>query len=136
MKHLQNSAKTILVFDDEKTFGATNDEQYPTAPVETVPDQSLENEKIVPPHFINPLGGILNSALGLISTSSEILGDETDAYEDHLIPLTDEEEDYDDGSNFATAISFLNSIADSLNGEKDEVKVPLFLSAFKSRFLG
>ncbi|MDX1921623.1 MAG: hypothetical protein SFW65_00650 [Alphaproteobacteria bacterium] len=131
MKHLQNSAKTILVFDDEKTYGCANEaEQYPTAPVETVAD-----EKIAHPLTLNSLGGLLNSALSLISTRNEMLGDETDAYDDHLIPLTDEE-DYDDGSNFATAISFLNSIADSLNGEKDEVKPPLFLSAFKSRFLG
>lgn len=126
MKHLQNSAKTILVFDDEKTYGCANEaEQYPTAPVETVKDEKIAH----------PLRGLLNSALSLISTRNEMLGDETDAYDDHLIPLTDDE-DYDDGSNFATAISFLNSIADSLNGEKDEVKPPLFLSAFKSRFLG
>ncbi len=133
MKHLQNSAKTISVFDDETTFGtltANEAEQYPTAPVMIIADNDITH----------PLRGFLMSAVNLIAPKDDdVLGDETDAYDDHLIPLTDDEDgdelEIGDG-HFAAAVSFIDGIAQSLNSETGEAKSPLLLAAFKSRFLG
>lgn len=130
MKHLQNSAKTITIFDDEATFGTANEtEQHPTAAVITIADDKIAH----------PLRGLFTSAVNLITPiEDEALGDEADAYDDHLIPLTEDEDDELEigEGHFASAISFIDGIAQSLSNDAGDAKSPLLLAAFRSRFLG
>ncbi|MBY0429084.1 MAG: hypothetical protein K2Q32_07685 [Alphaproteobacteria bacterium] len=144
MKRIQNTARNIFIMDDEAAFGSRDDEtafgsrddetaeQPQTAPIETIPEKS----------FVHPLRGLLTSALRLISSSNnnsdEPSIDDYDADEltrhDDLISLYDDEE-VGQADTLSTAVSVLDSIADSLNGQNDGVKAPMFLSAFKSRFM-
>lgn len=113
MKHLQNSAKTITVFDDEKTFG-------------TIDETDARPE-------------LLTSSVNLIIPNDDAApSDETDGYDDHLIPLIDDEDDELEvgEGHFATALSFIDGITQSMNSDAGEAKSPLLLAAFRSRFLG
>lgn len=142
MKRIQNTARNIFVMDDEAAFGSRDDEaafgstetdeQPQTAPVETIPEK----------RFAHPLRGLLASALSLIASSNDDTQepslDDYDAEEltrhDDLISLYDDEVERE-GDALSTAVSVLDSIADSIAGQDDGVKAPLFLSAFKSRFM-
>ncbi len=92
----------------------------------------------------HPLRGFLHSALRLIAlrpaapaSNADHLGAEKDTVvqNDHLIPLTDGEENQTNSLN--ATLRIIDSIADSLNSEQDDgEKTPLVLRAFKRRFLG
>ena len=155
MKHIQNTARNIFLMDDEATFGSVlvQNEQHQNEQAEDKHDQ-IEQVQTAPidsiPYKItgHPLRGLLTSALSLIASRPDVSQDPSfhdfDADEltrhDDLIALYDDEEDTVESDSFSTAVSVLDSITDSLRGgedaaQDDGVKTPLFLSAFKSRFL-
>jgi hypothetical protein len=53
--------------------------------------------------------------------------------DDNLPPLIDHEEHAPDGIH--TAVSILDSLAESLNTDEAQGKAPLFLAAFKNKFM-
>lgn len=132
MKRIQNTARNIFVMDDAAAYGSVEaaNEQPQTAPIAPVPEKNIAH----------PLRGLLTSAISFIATDPDMSfsDDEADAMAQHddLIPLYEaNEEEGVEPDGFATAVSVLDSIADSLGGQHDGVHAPLFLSAFKSRFL-
>lgn len=142
MKFVQNTARNIFIMDDETAFGSIEalDEQPQTAPIE----QAAEKNRYC--NMAHPLRGLLTSALSLIASRPELLPElfeepslnDDDADEltrhDDLISLYDDETEVETDT-LSTAVSVLDSIVDSIAGQNDGVKTPLFLSAFKSRFL-
>ncbi len=129
MKRTEQTARNIFVFDDEQAVGGTAHE----------PSLDAFNEQ--PPTAPHPLSHLLTTALNFIATRPDLndeladnMADEFTDYDD-LIPLYDAMEDDVEHDSVSATVSVIDSIADSLNGADDGVKAPLFLSAFKSRFL-
>lgn len=125
MKRTEQTARNIFVFDDELAVGSASD-------ADTI--EITTEQPVTAPH---PLSHLLTTALNYIAARPEISEDDADdltEYDD-LIPLYDALDDEVDEDSISATVSVIDSIADSLNGQDDGIKAPLFLSAFKSRFL-
>ncbi len=133
MKRIQNTARNIFIMDDTAAYGRSEKEETSYQSLPTTPSRQMKENSAT-----QALDGMLASAFDLMSDEDDMpLSDEatdTLVQNDHLISLYEEEVETRPAP-FSMAISLLDNIMDSIAGQGESKRAPLFVAVFKSRFL-